>query len=309
LSVAGGLWAIRVRLPAAQVAAAEAALEPLGVALSSFEADGGASWTVEALSESEPDRRAVQSLLKAAAMPPATIRYVPPRNWVAQSQRLLAPIRAGRFFLHGAHFRGVPPAGTLRLEIEAGLAFGTGRHETTRGCLLEFDRLAREGRRIRRPLDLGCGSGILALAMARLWAVPVLAADNDAQAVAVARDNARINGAADLVRVVKSQGFAAAPLRGQAPFDLIAANILARPLCRLAPGFARHLAPGGLAILSGLMVEQEEEVTAAQQRQGLRLARRRRLGDWSVLVFAKRAKAPAKKKRRPPSGGRRLGRR
>jgi ribosomal protein L11 methyltransferase len=99
----------------------------------------------------------------------------------------------------------------------------------------------------------------------------------------------------DLVRVVKSQGFAAAALRRQAPFDLIAANILARPLCRLAPGFASHLAPGGLAILSGLMVEQEEEVTAAQQRQGLTLARRRRLGDWSVLVFAKPARKPAKK--------------
>jgi ribosomal protein L11 methyltransferase len=300
LSVPGGLWAIRVRLPAAHVAAAETALEPLGVALSSFEVDGGAIWTVEALSESEPDRRAVQSLLKAAAMPPATIRYVPPRNWVAQSQRLLAPIRAGRFFIHGAHFRGKPPAGTIRLEIDAGLAFGTGRHETTRGCLLELDRLARTGRRVQRPLDLGCGSGILALAMARLWRVPVLAADNDDQATAVTRDNARINGTADLVRVVKSQGFAAAPLR-HAPFDLIVANILAKPLCRLAPGFARHLAPRGLAILSGLMVEQEEEVTAAQQRQGLMLARRRRLGDWSVLVFTK----PVKRKRRSPSGNRR----
>jgi ribosomal protein L11 methyltransferase len=309
LSVAGGLWAIRVRLPAAQVAAAEAALAPLGVALSSFEVDGGASWTVEALSESEPDRRTVQSLLKAAAMPPATIRYVPPRNWVAQSQRLLAPIRAGRFFIHGAHFRGKAPAGTIRLEIDAGLAFGTGRHETTRGCLLELERLARAGGKVRRPLDLGCGSGILALAMARVWRVPVLAADNDDQATAVARDNSRINGTVDLVRVVKSQGFAAAAVRRRAPFDLIAANILARPLCRLAPGFARHLAPGGLAILSGLMVEQEEEVGAAQQRQGLRLARRRRLGDWSVLVFAKPARKSARKKRRPPSGGRRSNRR
>ena len=296
-----GMWAIRVRLPAErpadQVAAVEAVLEPMGAALTSFEVDGGKAWSVESLCERRPRVRPVQAALRAIGVPPATITFIPPRNWVAETQRLLAPIRAGRFFIHGAHFAGSPPRGTVPLQIEASIAFGTGRHETTRGCLLALDRLARGGRRFRHPLDLGCGSGILALAMAHLWEAPVLAADNDAPAVAVSRDNMRINRAADRVRVVKSSGFGAPTLRRAAPFDLIAANILARPLCRLARGFATHLAPGGIAVLSGLMTAQEAEVIEAQERQGLRLCRRQRLGDWSVLEFT-----PARKRKRRPSG-------
>jgi len=300
-----GMWAIRVHLPAerpaGQVAAVEATLEPMGAALTSFEADGGKAWLVESLCERKPAARPVQAALRALGAPAATIMFVPPRNWVAETQRLLAPIRAGRFFIHGSHFTGSPPRGTVPLQIEASIAFGTGRHETTRGCLLALDRLARSGRRFRRPLDLGCGSGILALAMAHLWEVPVLAADNDGPAVAVARDNMRINAAADRVRVVKSNGFRAPALRRDGPFDLIAANILARPLCRLARGFAGHLASGGRAVLSGLMVDQEGAVVAAQERQGLRLVQRTRLGDWSVLEFT----LPPKRKRRPSGKGRR----
>jgi ribosomal protein L11 methyltransferase len=279
----------------------EALLEPMGAALTSFEIEGGKGWSVESLCERRPRAGPVQAALQAIRAPPAVIDYMAPRNWVAETQRLLAPIRAGRFFVHGAHFDGRPPRGTVPLQIEASIAFGTGRHETTRGCLLALDRLARAGRRFKRPLDLGCGSGILALAMARLWDAPVLAADNDAPAVSVARENMRINGAADRVRVVKSSGFGAAALRRSGPFDLIAANILARPLCRLARGFAAHLAPGGSAVLSGLMTEQEAAVIAAQERQGLRLRRRDRYGDWSVLEFT----PSPKRKRRPPVEGRR----
>jgi ribosomal protein L11 methyltransferase len=300
-----GLWAIRVQLPAERppelASAVEAALEPLGVALSSFEGAGGKGWSVEVLCEQRPRASGVRSALRAIGAPPATIAYVPPKNWVAETQRLLAPLRIGRFFIHGAHFDGRPPRGAIPLLIDASIAFGTGRHETTRGCLLALDHLARAGRRFRRPLDLGCGSGILALAMAHLWDAPVLAADGDAPAVAVARENMRINGAADRVRVVKSNGFGATALRRAGPFDLIAANILARPLCRLARGFAAHLAPGGVAVLSGLMTEQEGGVIAAQERQGLRLRRRDRLGDWTVLEFT----LAAKRKRRPSGEGRR----
>ncbi|HTO85533.1 MAG TPA: 50S ribosomal protein L11 methyltransferase, partial [Methylomirabilota bacterium] len=262
-----GMWAIRVRLPAerpaGQVAAVEALLEPMGAALTSFEIEGGKGWSVESLCERRPAARPIQAALQAIGAPPASIDYIAPRNWVAETQRLLAPIRAGRFFVHGAHFDGRPPRGTLPLQIEASIAFGTGRHETTRGCLLALDRLARTGRRFRRPLDLGCGSGILALAMARLWEAPVLAVDVDLNSVAVARENLRINGAGDQVRVVKSHGFGASAVRRSGPFDLIVANILAGPLCRLARGFGRHLAPGGVAILSGLMNDQEPQVIAA----------------------------------------------
>jgi ribosomal protein L11 methyltransferase len=302
---ARGLWAIRVLLPAerppALAAEVEAVLEPLGVALSSFEGEGGKGWSVEVLCERRPRAAVVRPALKAIGAPPAVIAYVPPKNWVAETQRLLAPLRIGRFFIHGAHFDGRPPRGAIPLQIDASIAFGTGRHETTRGCLLALDRLARSGRRIRCPLDLGCGSGILALAVAHLWTAPVLAVDTDLNSVTVARENLRINRAADRVRVVRSHGFGAAAVRRAAPFDLIVANILAGPLCRLARGFGRNLAPGGVAVLSGLMNDQEPQVIAAQERHGLRLRRRWRSDDWSVLEFRK----SAQQKRRPPRRGRR----
>ena len=300
-----GLWAIRVLLPEERppelASAVEAALEPLGVALSSFEGAGGKGWSVEVLCEQRPRAALVRSALKAIGAPAAVVAYVPPKNWVAETQRLLAPLRIGRFFIHGAHFEGRPPRGAIPLLIDASIAFGTGRHETTRGCLLALDRLARSGRRIKRPLDLGCGSGILALAVAHLWKAPVLAVDTDLNSVAVARENLRINRAADRVRVAKSHGFGAAAVRRAAPFDLIVANILAGPLCRLARGFGRNLAPGGTAILSGLMNDQEPQVIAAQERHGLKLRRRWRADDWSVLEF----RLAAQRKRRPPRRGRR----
>ena len=302
---ARGLWAIRVLLPTERppelAVAVEDALEPLGVALSSFEGAGGKGWSVEVLCEQRPRAVVVRSALKAISAPPAVIAYVPPKNWVAETQRLLAPLRIGRFFIHGAHFDGRPPRGAIPLQIEASIAFGTGRHETTRGCLLALERLARSGRRIKRPLDLGCGSGVLALAMAHLWEVPVLAVDTDLNSVAVARENLRINRAAERVRVVKSHGFGAAAVRRAAPFDLIVANILAGPLCRLARGFGRNLAPGGTAILSGLMNDQEPQVIAAQERRSLKLQRCWRSDDWSVLEFRR----VAQQKRRPPRRDRR----
>jgi ribosomal protein L11 methyltransferase len=292
------LWAIRVHLPARrpadQVVAVESVIEPMGVALSSFEAGGGDGWNVEVLCQRQPKSAAVQAALKAVGAPPAVLAYLPPKDWVSENQRLLAPLRIGRFFVHGAHFRGKAPRGTVPLQIDASIAFGTGRHETTRGCLLALDRLARAGRSIKQPLDMGCGSGILALAISRLWKAPVLGVDTDLNSVAVARENMRLNGAADRVRIVHGHGFGASALRRAGPFDLIVANILAGPLCRLARGFGRHLAQGGVAIMSGLMTDQESQVIAAQERHGLKLRRRMRLDDWSVLEFGR----PAKRRRR-----------
>ncbi len=287
--------------PGERSAAAEDALSPGALAVSTYEVDGGPAWAVEALcgSRSAADRLR-RSLVRTGLADSDAIEVapVPPRDWVRESRRNLPALRIGRFFIHGAHVRQRPPPGTIGLTLDAGIAFGTGRHATTALCLQTLDRLARR-RRFERPLDLGCGSGILALAMARLWRVPVLAADNDPQAVAVARGNARLNRLGDLVRTVLSRGYGAPALRRAAPFDLIAANILARPLCRLAPALARHLAPQGVAVLSGLMVEQEEEVLAAHRRHGLELVERRREDDWSALVLAR------KRERRPPRRGRR----
>lgn len=277
------LWSIHLAVPQLRLAAVEAALTPFAVALSTFEA--GDAWTVDALTAGRPNRRLVAAALsRLGDLATAVIAPVPERDWVVASQRALPPVRAGRFFVHGSHVPRVP-AGAVAILVDPGMAFGTGHHESTRGCLLALDRLAHK-RRFARPLDMGCGSGILAIAMAKLWCVPVLAADNDPQAVAVARRNAGLNGVGHLVRVVRSAGYGP-PVRARAPFDLVAANILARPLSRLAPGLARHLAPDGRAILAGLLKGQEAAVIAAHRRAGLDLVHRRRYGDWSVLVVGR----------------------
>lgn len=296
-------WTVRVPVATeADTAAIEAALEPFALALSSFEVDNGRSWVTEALCERRPPTVSIRKALPAGAQP--EIAPVPDKDWVAESQRQLAPIRAGRFFVHGSHFQGSCPRGTIAIEIDAGMAFGTGRHETTRGCLLALQRLAREGRRVRRPLDLGTGSGILAIAAAKLWETEVLASDNDPQAVAVARRNAALNGVGDRVRVLTGNGYGARAIRDSGPYDLVLANILARPLVRLAPGLARHLARGGVAVLSGLLVNQEEMVLAAHRKVGLDLIWRIRLGDWSVLAVG-RGRARPNKQNGGPAKGRR----
>lgn len=297
-----GLWNVRVPVATeAETSAIEAALEPFALVLSSFEVDNGRGWVTEALCERRPAAASLRKALPAGAE--IEIAPVPDKDWVAESQRRLAPIRAGRFFVHGSHFDGRPPRGSIPIEIDAGLAFGTGRHETTRGCLLALLRLAEEGRR-RRPLDVGTGSGILAIAAAKLWDVEVLASDNDPQAVAVARQNAALNGVGDRVRVVTASGYGARAIRDGGPYDLILANILARPLVRLAPGLARHLAPRGVAVLSGLLTSQEEMVLAAHRRQGLDLLWAIRLGDWSALAVGCSRRRPAKQNGGPVKGRR-----
>ncbi len=284
------LWSVVITVPAARagsIEAVEAALEPFAEALSIFEVKGGGAFEIEALCRRRPGRR-LEAALRVAdgSLPPPVVRPVPERNWVRHSRRALAPFRAGRFFVHGAEYRVTAPRGTIPLLIDAGLAFGTGRHATTKGCLLALARLAR-GRRIRKVLDLGCGTGILAIAAARLGIGAVLAADSDPAAIVVARENAALNGVADRVRVVKSDGFRSKILQRSAPFDLILANILARPLMRLAPSVARYLAPKGAVVLSGLMTEQEDEVQAAYRRHGLRCLDSRRDDDWSVLILGR----------------------
>jgi len=201
------------------------------------------------------------------------------RDWVAESQRLLPPQTAGRFWVYGSHVTEPPPAGLIPLMVEASIAFGTGRHETTQGCLIAMTALAAE-RNVERVLDLGTGSGVLAMGAAVLWpAAAIRAVDIDRPSVAVARENAEINGLALHISFGESDGFAA--VRGA--FDLILANILAEPLIELAPELRRHLAPGGVAILSGLLSKQSAEVTRAYAAEGLELVAARTYGDWDTL--------------------------
>ncbi len=240
----------------------------------------------------EPDAADLQAKLAAAAadhgLPPpdAKIERLPDVDWVTRTQRAFPPIRAGRFFVHGSHYRDRPPAGAVALEIDAGIAFCSGEHATTRGCLLALDRLARRGRRPRRMLDLGCGSGILSIAAAKRWRRPVLAADIDRDSVRVAAENARRNGVSRrLMKTRWSDGLGR--VRGR--YDVACANILARPLHRLSRDLARVVAPGGTLVLSGLLISQAAEIVAVYRGQRLALSRRIALDGWQTLVFRRRA--------------------
>ena len=236
-----------------------------------------------------PGEAALRDRLVPLGIRDWSLEEVPQRDWVAESQRLLPEFRAGRFFIHGSHFMGATPPGAWELEIDAGAAFGTGRHETTRGCLLELDALSRRGR-FGRVLDMGCGAGILALAAARAGARGVLAIDNDPIAVKVTRENARLNGLGLRLRASPGEGYRRRPLsRTRRRYDLVLANILSRPLRKMAPDLRRVLKPGGRAVLSGLLRHQETKFLAAHRAQGLVLERRLRLGDWSVLRLKKAA--------------------
>lgn len=289
MAVSPGLWQIRLRVAGQAAAAFVEALEPHANSALWTEPVGGTS-RIEALSEHEPDRALLEVLLGEVAAafglaPPALdVAWLKGRDWLAENRRAFPPVDAGHYFIHGSHFRGAVPAGRVGLMLDAATAFGTGEHGSTRGCLLALDGLARK-RHFRNVLDLGCGSAILAIAVAKTWGCPVVAADSDDEAVRVAAGNAERNGVADLVKAVSSDGYRAAALRRRAPYDLIVANILARPLCRLAVGLERYLARRGIAILAGLLEAEAAGVLSTHRRRGLRLDHRISLDGWTTLVL------------------------
>lgn len=262
------------------VAVLELTPHPAPVAVLTYEDPLADDMQVEALYADEPDA----ALLTRLAGRPVRVEPLPDHDWIRASQEGLPPVRAGRFFVHGAHDKGRLPPSLIPVGIEAGLAFGTGHHETTAACLQALSDLART-RRFRRVLDLGAGTGLLAIGAAKLWRVPVLAADIDPQATETARANAAANGCAHRIRTVTADGFAHESIRARAPYDLIVANILAGPLTRLAPALRAHLAPGGVVVLSGLLTWQEKTVLGFYSAQGLRLVRRIRLRPWSALIL------------------------
>lgn len=289
----GGAAGFRLRLsvPGPGLALFERALAGLGGAIV-LDAPGepGDEIPIEVYLTESPDPAEVTAALAAAAAalgleaPAFALLPLPALDWVAESQKGRPPVKAGRFFVFDEPAIR-PPASALAILIAANQAFGTGHHESTKGCLLALDTLA-SGPRPRRLLDLGCGSGVLAIAMAKLWHRPVAACDVDPQAVAIARANARLNGAGGWVRAMRADGPLRAALRPGPPYDVIAANILAGPLCALAGDLSRALAPGGRLILSGLLTAQERQVLARYRAWGLVPARRIVLGDWLSLVLA-----------------------
>ena len=253
-------------------------------AVAAFEGIDG-RWNVEIHFEQAPDEAAIRRLIGAAGGP-ADVMFetIAARDWVAASLADLKPVTAGRFTVHGAHDRPHLTANRIGIEIEAALAFGTGHHGTTRGCLLALDGIVKRASP-RRVLDVGTGTGVLAIAAAKALRVPVLASDIDPEAVRIAHENARLNGVAPLVRCLHAAGLAAPGFRTRAPFDLVFANILLAPLKRLAGPMRPLLAPRGHVVLSGLLAAQEQAALAAYRPHGLMLVRRIPLGEWVTLVL------------------------
>jgi len=249
---------------------------------------GAARWRVAIYFGDAADEGVVRALAAAAAGHAAAGRLrferVAAKDWMRESIAALKPVAAGRFVVHGGHDRGRVAANRIGIEIEAALAFGTGHHGTTRGCLLALDRLCKAAR-INRILDLGTGSGVLAIAAARALRRRVLATDIDPAAVRVARANIRLNRAGPLIEVVHADGVAPLRVRRRAPFDLVFANILLAPLQRIAAPLAKLTAPDARLVLSGLLPEQANAALAAYR--GFALERRITLDGWTTLVLAR----------------------
>lgn len=288
------LWRLTVEIAGFEMPELPEAVEDDALSVSLFEIEDEATadtvgWRIDLLFRDPPDARAISDALARAGarLVGTNLERVEPEEWARATELRLPPVTAGRFVVHGSHARDAVPAGAVGIEIDAGLAFGSGEHATTQACLVSIDRLARQ-RRFRHVLDLGCGSGVLAIGAAKCWPARVLAIDNDPIAVRVARANAALNGVAAHVHVELGDGYGHPAVRTLRPFDLVLANILADPLIELASALTRHLAPGGHAVLSGLLDRQADAVIAAHRREGLELVGRADHGPWVALVLAAR---------------------
>ncbi len=273
---------------------AEAALEGMADAVTWFEEPGQKTisadvfaerWQLDAIFRAKPDLQEIKKLLRGVGCKyrAITLKKLPSTDWLQQNRQSFAPISAGRFYIYPSHQKNIP-RGKIGIRMDATTAFGTGHHASTFGCLLALDGLYKT-MRPKRILDMGCGTAILAIAAKKLWKKsPILAADIDAEAVKVARKNCKANKTQD-IGCTQSRGFAGKEVRLSGPYDLILANILARPLCKMAADMRRSINPGGIVVLSGLLDGQARLVLVSYLRQGFRLMRRIRKDGWSTLVL------------------------
>jgi ribosomal protein L11 methyltransferase len=259
--------------------------EPVGVGVFELE-DGSGLWEVGAYFTETPDDIALSLLAAAHGAQAFAVSELPETDWVAHVRRELHPVEAGRFYLYGSHDAESVPEGRVPLLIEAAMAFGTGHHGTTKGCLMAFDRLLGQGVLPQSVADIGAGTAVLAIAAAKTTPNPVIASDIDPVAVEVAEANARANGVGSKVRCLEATGFDHPDLAAGAPYDLVFANILKGPLVALAPDMRTHVAPGGYAILSGILNEQAEDVIAAYGAVGFGVVARDVLGEWTTITIS-----------------------
>ncbi|MCK8464314.1 50S ribosomal protein L11 methyltransferase [Aliiroseovarius sp. S1339] len=260
--------------------------EPTGIGVFEIE-DGSGMWEVGGYFVEKPDTAGLALLSTLHKAKDFTVSQLPEVDWVAHVRRELSPVEAGRFFVHGSHDADQVPDGKIALLIEAAMAFGTGHHGTTLGCLQALDNLADQGFVGKNVVDIGCGTAVLAMAAARIWPNPVLASDIDEVAVDVAKVNVAANHLDERVHCVEAAGFNAPDLQAAAPFDLVFANILKGPLIGLAPDMATNLSTKGYAILSGILNPQADEVISVYAENGINLVERTEIVDWTTLVLQK----------------------
>jgi len=260
--------------------------EPAGVGVFEVE-DGSGLWEVGGYFTDPPDETALAVLAAAFSARPFVVSELPETDWVAHVRRELAPVEAGRFFVHGSHDADKVPEGRIPLLIDAAMAFGTGHHGTTLGCLRALDQLVDEGFAAARVADIGCGTAVLAMAAARVWDGTILASDIDQVAVDVAEANLKANGMSGAVHCVEAAGFDHPELHKHAPYDLIFANILKGPLVALAPNLAANLCKGGYAILSGILNEQADGIIDVYFRNGINMQSKEQIGEWTTLILSK----------------------
>lgn len=265
-------------------------LEPAPTGVGVFEVeDGSGLWEVGGYFTESPDAAALAVLAAAFDAKPFVISKLPETDWVAHVRRELAPVEAGRFFVYGSHDADRVPGDKTPLLIEAAMAFGTGHHGTTLGCLRALDYLIEDGFTATKVADIGCGTAVLAMAAARVWDGTMIASDIDQVAVDVAIANLKANGMDGAVQCVEAAGFDHPDLKDTAPYDLIFANILKGPLVALAPDIAANLRDGGFAILSGILNEQADEVVQVYAQSGVNLVQNNQIGEWTTLILARNA--------------------
>jgi ribosomal protein L11 methyltransferase len=258
--------------------------EPTGVGVFEVE-DGSGTWEVGGYFTEQPDEIGLDLLAAMNGAKPFAVSELADRDWVAQVRRELTPVYAGRFVVFGAHDRDTIPSNLIRLEIEAAMAFGTGHHGTTQGCLLSLDKLVTQGMVAKNVADIGSGTGVLAMAASAVWPCATLASDIDPVATATATANIAANGFKGRISCHTAVGFRNPAIRRAGPFDLIFANILAGPLKRLAPDMAEHTGSGSVLILSGILNTQATGVEAVYKGWGFHRSERREIGEWTTLTL------------------------
>lgn len=278
------------RHPAEALAEDLERMTPTPTGIGTFEIeDGSGTWEVGAYFEAPPDDAGLALLAAMHGARPFVVSELPDEDWVAKVRRELTPVEAGRFFVYGSHDADKIPTGVIPLLIEASMAFGTGHHGTTQGCLLALDHLLDTDALSGPVLDLGCGTAVLAMAAAHVMHADVLASDIDEVAVDVARANLAANGMTHRVTAFEADGLDHAQIAGAAPFGLIFANILKGPLIALAPGITAALRPGGSVILSGILNDQADEVIEVYCANGNTLLQRREIGEWTTTILQRNA--------------------